>query len=222
MCCSYYVKEKTNYDAFLGLGLVPKLEPRWAQMQTLNPGSEALMIVAGDLQSLSGQDFPGPQIQPSSSDPQILPAISDPQILPALGIWGFPGKNGGLIINARAETVLVRPTFAGSAENRRCVLPAACFYEWDAEKNRVTFTDPEREVIYLAGVWKLIEDRLRFVVLTTAANASMAPVHDRMPLMMDAKDVEPWLFSRKDAERLLRREMPLLRAARENEQMRLF
>ena len=213
MCCSYYVKEKTNYDAFLGLGLVPKLEPRWAQMQTLNPGSEALMIVAGGLQSLSGQDFP---------DPQILPAISDPQILTALGIWGFPGKNGGLIINARAETVLVRPTFAGSAENRRCVLPAACFYEWDAEKNRVTFTDPEREVIYLAGVWKLIEDRLRFVVLTTAANASMVPVHDRMPLMMDAKDVEPWLFSRKDAERLLRREMPLLRAERENEQMRLF
>lgn len=55
-------------------------------------------------------------------------------------LWGFPRSQGsGLLINARAESVLERPTSRESALHRRCVIPASHFYEWNAAKEKVTF-----------------------------------------------------------------------------------
>ena len=60
-------------------------------------------------------------------------------------LWGFPGfDKGKLLINARAESVKDRPTFADSFAGRRCALPAAGFYEWDKKKEKVIFTLPDK------------------------------------------------------------------------------
>ena len=107
--------------------------------------------------------------------------------------WGLTGKDKKLIINARAESALDKPMFAGSVENRRCVMPAAGFYEWDRDKNKVTFYRKDRSPIYLAGFYQLSENKDSFVILTTAANESMIKVHDRMPLMIDRTQVRDWL-----------------------------
>lgn len=134
--------------------------------------------------------------------------------------WGFPGfDKGKLLINARAESVKDRPTFSRSFEQGRCVLPAAGFYEWDKSKEKVTFTVSDRPILYLAGIWRPYGPEQRFVILTREANASMSPVHDRMPLILTKEEVEPWVGERVEAERLLTKELPMLKTERPYEQL---
>ena len=134
--------------------------------------------------------------------------------------WGFPGfDKGKLLINARAESVKDRPTFRGSFEQGRCVLPAAGFYEWDKSKEKVTFTVSDKPILYLAGIWRPYGPEQRFVILTREANASMSPVHDRMPLILTREEVAPWVSERAEAERLLVKELPMLKAERPYEQL---
>ena len=134
--------------------------------------------------------------------------------------WGFPGfDNGKLLINARAESVKERPTFAESFALRRCVLPAAGFYEWDRKKEKVIFTAYGHKILYLAGIYRPYGDENRFVVLTREANASMEPVHDRMPLILSKEEVAPWVCDAAEADGILTKELPQLQAVRPYEQM---
>ena len=135
-------------------------------------------------------------------------------------LWGFPGfDKGKLLINARAERVRDRPTFADSYAARRCVLPAAGFYEWDRKKEKVIFTVPESKILYLAGIYRPYGEEKRFVVLTREANASMAEVHDRMPLILSREEVRPWVNGAGAADDILAKTLPMLRAERPYEQM---
>ena len=135
-------------------------------------------------------------------------------------LWGFPGfDKGKLLINARAESVRDRPTFADSYAERRCVLPAAGFYEWDRKKEKVIFTVPESKILYLAGIYRPYGEEKRFVVLTREANASMAEVHDRMPLILSRAEVIPWVSGVSEADNILAKTLPMLRAERPYEQM---
>ena len=135
-------------------------------------------------------------------------------------LWGFPGfDKGKLLINARAESVRDRPTFADSYAERRCVLPAAGFYEWDRKKEKVIFTVPESKILYLAGIYRPYGEEKRFVVLTREANASMAEVHDRMPLILSRAEVRPWVSGVSEADNILAKTLPMLRAERPYEQM---
>ena len=135
-------------------------------------------------------------------------------------LWGFPGfDKGKLLINARAESVKDRPTFADSFAERRCALPAAGFYEWDKKKEKVIFTLPDKPILYLAGVYRPYGAEIRFVVLTREANASMEPVHDRMPLILSGEEVIPWVSDAAKAGDILTKELPMLKAERPYEQM---
>lgn len=134
--------------------------------------------------------------------------------------WGFIGfDKGRLLINARAESVRTKQTFAESFAARRCVLPAAGFYEWDKKKEKVIFRSPDRPILYLAGIYRPYGDEKRFVILTREANASMLPVHDRMPLILTREEVEPWVCDAGRAASALMKELPLLKAERPNEQL---
>ena len=135
-------------------------------------------------------------------------------------LWGFPGfDKGRLLINARSESVKDRPTFADSFAGRRCALPAAGFYEWDKKKEKVIFTLPDRQILYLAGIYRPYGAENRFVVLTREANASMEPVHDRMPLILSGEEVVPWVSDAAKAGDILTKELPMLKAERPYEQI---
>ncbi|MBP3882892.1 MAG: SOS response-associated peptidase family protein [Lachnospiraceae bacterium] len=135
-------------------------------------------------------------------------------------LWGFPGfDKGKLLINARSESVKDRPTFADSFAGRRCALPAAGFYEWDKKKEKVIFTLPDRPILYLAGIFRPYGEEKRFVVLTREANASMEPVHDRMPLILTGDEVLPWVSDAAKAGDILTKELPMLKAERPYEQI---
>ncbi|MBR0085557.1 MAG: SOS response-associated peptidase family protein [Lachnospiraceae bacterium] len=150
----------------------------------------------------------------------LAPVIKDRTAV--LARWGFPGFDKKLIVNARAESVETRPTFAAGFEGGRIVLPAAGFYEWDRKKEKVDFYLAERPVIYLAGILRLFEGEERCVVITREANASMLPVHDRMPLIVGKDAVRDWLTDKDAAREILKDELPQLSARREYEQMSLF
>ena len=113
--------------------------------------------------------------------------------------WGFANPyRKGLIINARSETALEKKLFSDSIMNRRIVVPASGVYEWDPYKSRFRFTLPGDELIFLAGFYREEEGIPRYTILTTEANASMKPVHDRMPVMIGRNEIRPWI---RDSER---------------------
>ena len=137
--------------------------------------------------------------------------------------WGFlrPDRKG-LWINARAETILERPAFRESALSRRCVVLAGGFYEWDKDRQKAVFTRPGEPVIFMAGCCRRFEDGDHFVILTTKANASVEPVHDRMPLILEQEELEEWVLDDKATDYLLHKTPVLVKAHAEYKQMSLF
>ena len=125
---------------------------------------------------------------------QVAPVLiaSGDKVVAEFQRWGIPGWRGGLMINARAETVCEKPMFRRSMAAQRCVIPASGYYEWDAGKHKYFFQVPGRP-IYLAGIYDNVDGTNCYVVLTTAPNASVEGIHDRMPLILSHEHVRPWL-----------------------------
>ena len=87
--------------------------------------------------------------------------------------------------------------FRQSVLGRRCVFPTTGFYEWghgggQKRKYRFQLPGPDR-ALYLAGLWNDYAGQRRCVILTTAANGSMAEIHDRMPLILTGEQRRRWL-----------------------------
>lgn len=136
--------------------------------------------------------------------------------------WGFPQyQRKGLLINARAETVLEKKGFRDSVLHRRCIIPAKHFYEWDAEKTKVTFSRFDSPILYMAGFYNCFQNEDRYIILTTAANASVEKVHDRMPLLLEREELEPWIYDDRFLDFALHRVPTRLERYCEYEQQRL-
>lgn len=137
--------------------------------------------------------------------------------------WGFPGFSGKQIIfNARSESVLEKRMFRDGVEHRRIVIPAAWFYEWNRNKEKNVFCRSNQPVLFMAGFFNRCQDEDRFVILTTAANESMKPVHDRMPLVLEPDEIAPWIFDDAKTQAFLRKTPCLLERRTEFEQLSLF
>ncbi len=95
--------------------------------------------------------------------------------------FGLRLAGGRLVVNARSETALEKPLFRKLVLAGRVAVPAQCFYEWDRNKVRHAFSRLDGRDLMLAA----ISDGRSFAILTTAANASVAPVHARMPLVLE-------------------------------------
>jgi putative SOS response-associated peptidase YedK len=102
-------------------------------------------------------------------------------------------------INARAETVATSGMFRAAFAARRCLVPAAAFYEWSKPaKQPHAVARADGETMALAGLWEGFrwpDGRVErsFVIITTAANASLAALHDRMPVVLEPADWPLWL-----------------------------
>jgi putative SOS response-associated peptidase YedK len=104
-------------------------------------------------------------------------------------------------INARAETVATSPMFRAAFGKRRCIVPVSAFYEWKTEaegKQPFAIARADGEPLALAGIWEGWRgpdgEVLRsFAVLTTAANRTMALLHERMPVILERDSWPVWL-----------------------------
>lgn len=118
--------------------------------------------------------------------------------------WGFPGFKGkSVVFNARSETVMEKRMFWDGIRRHRVVVPGSWFYEWNRQKEKVTFLPSGSPALYMAGFCSRFEDGERFVILTTAANASMAATHDRMPLLLEERELRDWVLRDGEVARLL-------------------
>ena len=130
--------------------------------------------------------------------------------------WGYP-KEKGSIINARRETAAQKPFFRRDLELHRCVVPSTGFYEWKKTgegKEKYRFTLPGAQMLYMAGIYKVKEGAPYFMILTAQANASMAEVHERMPLVLTGENIRLWLTDYGAARELLCAEVPMLQKIR--------
>jgi putative SOS response-associated peptidase YedK len=125
--------------------------------------------------------------------------------------WSKDPSMGARLANARSETVADKPSFRTPFRRNRCLIPADAFYEWRAlaggGKQPYAIRSAGGELLAFAGIW----DRWQgpegpldtCAILTTTANAAMAPIHDRMPVILAREDHAAWLDPSTSADRLL-------------------
>lgn len=129
--------------------------------------------------------------------------------------WSKDRKISNHLINAKAETLAEKPSFKNAYRHRRCLIPATGFFEWQASDIRTISGDKRKQPYHIhrqdhalfafAGVWEHWEHDRETVyscaIITTAANPKIAPVHDRMPVIIAADDYDRWLDKKaKDVE----------------------
>jgi len=115
--------------------------------------------------------------------------------------WVKDPDNFTLIINARAETLLEKPSFRASLAHKRCLIPADAFYEWSGpkgkrQKHKITLNT--KAPFAFAGLWDhwLGADGSEFesaAIITVAANNDIASLHNRMPAIIHQADFDDWL-----------------------------
>lgn len=195
MCCRFYSDETTQKDI---VGLVDGYDKGidWLREGDVHPGDKATVIIKGSNGLFAGDMRFGMNGSRNTADT----------------------KAPALLINARAESVREKKSFAESVAERRCVIPAKKFYEWDRDKNKAEFSPVKEKSVYLAGIYRDSD----FVILTTAANGSMKPVHDRMPLTLRREQIEPWLTDAEKTDEILSQTPEELSVYREFEQLSLF
>ena len=115
--------------------------------------------------------------------------------------WAKDASIGSRLINARAETVSEKPAFRRAFRERRCLVPADGFYEWKQEatgKRPFYVRMRDGAPFAFAGLWerweKIPGEAVETcAILTTEPNDLLAPLHDRMPVIVAPEDFERWL-----------------------------
>jgi putative SOS response-associated peptidase YedK len=114
--------------------------------------------------------------------------------------WTKDPTIGNSLINARAETLATKPAFRNAFAQRRCLIPADGFYEWQkGQRSKQPFfvTRVDRRPFAFAGVherWhhgELVIESC--TIITTEANELLTPLHDRMPVILPERDFSTWL-----------------------------
>ncbi|HQR45098.1 MAG TPA: SOS response-associated peptidase [Thermoanaerobaculia bacterium] len=144
-------------------------------------------------------------IAPQSEAPVIVAEGGARRLVPMrwglVPSWSKDAASAYRMINARAETAPEKPSFRGPFRRQRALVPADGFYEWKREgagKRPFALWLASREPFAMAGLWdrwKTPEggELLSFTILTTAASASVSPIHDRMPVILPPAAEATWL-----------------------------
>ncbi len=120
--------------------------------------------------------------------------------------WSKDARGAARMINARAETIAGTPAFARSFAQRRCLIPADGWYEWqraDGRRQPYYLTPRDGGVLAFAGIWArwrsapapdgTVTDLVTCAIVTMAAAGELAAVHDRMPLFLEPQRWSSWL-----------------------------
>ena len=120
--------------------------------------------------------------------------------------WADGPAIGNRLVNARGETAATKPAFRAAFKQRRALLPADLFYEWQVvagqkAKQPWCIRLPDEDPFCMAALWErwqpkddpLAEPLRSCCILTTDANDTMAPIHDRMPVILHPRAYAAWL-----------------------------
>lgn len=121
--------------------------------------------------------------------------------------WGYTMPDGMPMFNARSETAASKVMFKDGMAQRRCIIPASYYFEWEKRgKERIKYAiAPEgSRTIYMAGIYRKEGSRAACTILTRAPAPEIAFIHDRMPVILPTEAVSDWLNIRYDAQEVLR------------------
>lgn len=178
MCGRFGLTRPERLDAArLGVAALPRLEPRY----NIPPGSDILVI-----RQRKGE------------------RRADLLRWGLVPYWASDPSIGNRMINARVESAFEKPAFRAAMQARRCLIPADVFYEWQAvpgRKQKQPYAVQRRDgtPFALGGLWEFWrpeaggEGLATCTILTTEPNDLLAPVHDRMPLIVSAEQYDSWL-----------------------------
>ena len=163
----------------------------------------------------SGEIFPS----------DVVPVLANSRrqdVQPFAMRWGYSFPGGRPVINARAETAAEKPLFRDGMRQRRCLIPASSYFEWerrDGQKTKYAIRPAGAEMLYLAGIYHLENHDgavgPSFAILTRSAAPEIAFIHDRMPVILPPDCARDWLKVENRADEVLRRalqEMELQKA----------
>ena len=168
MCGRFYVPEDASIQMIRAI--VERLEHRNVKVKT-------------------GDVFPGDMAAVVASNRRLQPQ-------PFAMEWGFRLSDGKRIINARSETAAQKAMFADGIRQRRCLIPAQHYYEWEkANGRKVKYAiEPEgAEGFFLAGIYRIEAGKPVFTVLTRNASECIAFIHERMPVILPGEATSDWL-----------------------------
>jgi putative SOS response-associated peptidase YedK len=125
--------------------------------------------------------------------------------------WAKDLKVGTNMINARSEGIETKPSFREAVKQRRCIVPASGFFEWQGEPGRkqpYAITVAGQPLLAFAGLWERWKPRggepvETFTIVTTEANDRIARIHDRMPVILPMDAIDTWLTAPLDEARAL-------------------
>ena len=144
----------------------------------------------------------------------VAPVIANNRarmIKPFLMQWGFSGfkSDARPIINTRSETALEKSMFREPLLERRCLIPASHYFEWQTQgrskiKHAIKTVEP---MIYMAGIYRFEPNRSLpvFSILTKKATPDIQHIHDRMPVIIPKAHCDEWLSPKTDVRELLER-----------------
>lgn len=150
----------------------------------------------------------GPRDYVTPAGPMAIVRIEHPGLRLAWVRWGLvPSwmeevKPGKPLINARAETVVQKPSFRNAMRRRRCLIPADGFYEWSGDqpgrKQAWHIHRPDNAVFAFAGLWEAWmgadgSELETACIVTTSANRTLAAIHHRMPVVIEPQAYALWL-----------------------------
>jgi putative SOS response-associated peptidase YedK len=142
------------------------------------------------------QPVPAVRASPTGSGREI--ALLRWGLIPS---WSKDPAIGNRLINARAETAFEKPSFRIAFRRHRCLIPTTGFYEWQRQergKQPYFVRMRDQRLFAFAGLWDRWESPDKNVIetctiLTTAANAVLAPIHNRMPVIVSPREYGRWL-----------------------------
>jgi len=142
-------------------------------------------------------------ISPSQNAPIILNKFPNEVALCKFGLvpsWSKEEKSNYSLINARAETIMEKPTYKRLIKSQRCLVLADNFFEWKKvgdKKIPYRIFLKNDEPFAMAGIWdawgKDEKKFYSFSIITCASNKLVAPIHDRQPIILDPEDESKWL-----------------------------
>jgi putative SOS response-associated peptidase YedK len=178
MCCRYHLSHEAYREILARLGLrgATDVPTRY----NIAPGSAI------------------PAVRTRGRPAQRETALLRWGLVPA---WSERDEPATRLVNARAETLAAKPSFREAVRTRRCLVPAAGFYEWQtvgSAKQPWYFRRRDGQPFAFAGLWDTwtapdgcaVES---CAIITTAPNATMQPIHHRMPLVLGADALDAWL-----------------------------
>ena len=189
MCCRYYIEETDEMQTIVSDMMRSSLVRKWNELFPVKTYGEM-------------------------SPTDIVPVIASNRsrqraVFPMK--WGFTGKT--LLMNARVETVAVKPTFRDAWKSHRCIVPASYYFEWEhlIGNNGKTKTGDKYAIqpqgssmTWLCGLYRFENDMPFFVILTREPGEQIRFIHDRMPLILPEHMVNTWIDPDADPAELIR------------------